>query len=95
MFTVISTVCFATARSFMGRVEDRPMLDVEIAGNKFSALVDTGAAVTLLSWRAFIKMQERPRLLPARVKLRTVSGETLPVMGEAILPLVIGGRKLT
>ena len=78
----------------MGRGEDRPLMEVEIAGQRLNALIDTGAAVTLLSWKAFLKVKDRPKLTTAKVKLRTVSGEALPVVGEAILPLVIGEKKI-
>lgn len=59
-------------------------------------LIDTGASVTAVSNTFFSTLRKPPTLQPSLLpSVRTVSGEQLPVMGQATLSFLIGDRTYT
>ena len=71
-------------------------LPVRINGIGTELLVDTGAAVTVISSALFssIPTEERPELKPPcdRVKLQTANNELIPVQGIATMDITIGDQ---
>ena len=76
------------------------VLNVKLAGKPVSMELDTGATVSLISEQAYESQLQECFLKCSEVKLRTYSGEALPVIGEldvtvsydhqeAKLPLVV------
>ena len=56
-------------------------------------LVDTGSAVTLISYEIFNKFScSKPQLLDTDAKLQTASGEIMKVHGKVQLELYVGGE---
>ena len=54
---------------------------LEMSGQPISMEIDTGASLSLISESTYKSRWPTKRLLPTMAKLRTYSGETLPVLG--------------
>ncbi len=63
----------------------RPVLKVKINNTVVPCLFDTGANVSVLSYDAFRRLRDRPRLLPAVRAIRAANGQFLKVMGRVLL----------
>lgn len=71
-------------------------LPVDISGYMVSALVDTGANITLLKTDIFQTrpVEERPVLEPATCELILANGETVPLLGTATLDITVASKTL-
>ena len=54
---------------------------LEVAGQQLQMEIDTGASLSLISESTCRKLWPKKRLLPTIAKLKTYSGETLPILG--------------
>ena len=50
-----------------------------VAGQQLQMEIDTGASLSLISESICIKLWPKKRLLPTIAKLKTYSGQTLPI----------------
>ncbi len=61
----------------------RPIhVDVHVSGKPLTMVLDTGAAVSILSEDTFKKMFPKDRLHPSNLRLKTYTGEPMNVVGE-------------
>ena len=60
-----------------------------VEGTACTALVDTGSTVTIVRPD---NVPDKLALEPTAVQLRTVTGETAPMLGKKIMTLTVGGR---
>ena len=65
---------------------------VKLGRTNFRALVDSGAEVSLLHQRAFNQIKNKPKLKKTKLCLQSVSGESLGVLGTAIVNISVGGE---
>ena len=67
---------------------DCPMVTMH-AGKRFKALIDTGAALSLVCTSIYnmIEVHYKTKILPAAVHLRTVDGSVLSSLDKATLHL--------
>ena len=80
----------------MQRQSQLPHVPVSVAGTKFTALVDSGSAATLISSEAWSQISQKPPKRPgAAIQLRSVTGNVLPNQGETDLPVTIGDTTTT
>ena len=67
----------------------------DIYGNKFSFLVDTGANVTAIKadvWRQLPALSKHPPIKTTIRSIKSVTGETIPVLGRVEVPFHINLR---
>lgn len=62
-----------------------------INNQKVTMLVDTGSAVTITSAKLYHSLNQPLPLKPVSVSLRSVDSNSLSVLGQVNVPLVIGG----
>ena len=70
-------------------------IEGDIYGNKFSFLVDTGANVTAIKaevWRQLPALSKHPPIKTTIRSIKSVSGETIPVLGRVEVPFHINLR---
>ena len=60
-------------------------VQLQINGTPLSMEIDTGAAVSIISEPTQRNLFPIATLQPARIKLRTYTGEPMPVLGEMIV----------
>ena len=70
-------------------------VSLQIGKQRYRALVDTGAEVSLISERAWQKFHPQLSLKKTSLELNSVSGEALKVRGQIKLEFSIGGKKLS
>ncbi|XP_043231561.1 uncharacterized protein LOC122386445 [Amphibalanus amphitrite] len=70
------------------------MVPVALDGQKVEMELDTGATLSVCSDAGFRQLWPcgGPKLEPCSVKLKTYSGEQLPVMGQAAVNVQYGGQ---
>ena len=67
--------------------------DIEIEGHHLKMEIDTGAAVSIISDATRISLShlQMLSLQPTQVKLRTYTGESIPLLGELSVNVTYGG----
>ena len=78
--------------------QSKPLLaDVEIEGHPLNMEIDTGAAVSIISdkTRTSLPHLHKLPLQSSQVKLRTYTGESIPVLGEISVDITCQGTKHT
>ena len=63
-------------------------------GNKYGALVDTGAECCLIHKNVYQSLQIKPKLSKSNAILQSVNGGQLKVLGSVSLPVMIGAMKM-
>ena len=82
-----------------------PSFKINLAGNsstclckfekqKYRALIDSGAEVSLIHYRVFKSLKQAPKLHKKHVNLQSVSGSYLKVKGYAEMEFELKGEKL-
>ena len=61
---------------------------------RYRALVDTGAEISLMHTRVFESLKPRPKLLAKKISLQSVNGEALEVDGCVDVNFKIGGTEV-
>ena len=80
----------------MQRESELPHVPVSIGQTKFTALVDSGSAATLISSYAWSQLSDKPAIRPGTtIQLRSVTGNVLENQGEVDLPVTIGQHTTT
>jgi hypothetical protein len=79
----------------MTRSNIRPTMTVTINDTKIPALFDTGASISVISWRAFLRLSRRPRLQQEHITVKAANGKPLQVRGTALFNIQIGSRSST
>ena len=77
--------------NILARQSELPKVQVSIQGKHLLALVDSGAAVTLLSAAAYNQLSRPPALSVSKLHLQSVTGEALPAHGSATFAVKVGG----
>eukprot|EP00745_Piridium_sociabile_P008697 TRINITY_DN158_c0_g1_i1.p1 TRINITY_DN158_c0_g1~~TRINITY_DN158_c0_g1_i1.p1 ORF type:complete len:1374 (-),score=188.80 TRINITY_DN158_c0_g1_i1:1054-5175(-) len=67
---------------------------MRVGKEKYRALLDTGAEVTLMSEKAWQTFHPQLRMKKTPVELSSVSGESLNVKGKVSLEFSIGGKRI-
>ena len=74
-------------------LRQRPFITVSIAGNKLSALVDTGAAVSAISKTLFDKLDLASvfynKEIPTSENVLVANGQDIKIVGKYELPVEI------
>ncbi|XP_043193621.1 uncharacterized protein LOC122390078 isoform X8 [Amphibalanus amphitrite] len=65
---------------------------VQICSTQVNMELDTGAGVTLIDEHTYRRFQKRPKLNSSPVKLRSFTGNTIPVLGEFSTDVTYNGR---
>ena len=74
---------------------DKPLVvTVEIEGKELKMEVDTGAAVSLVSYETYCQLLPEIALSPSNVVLRTYSGELINVAGSCKVEVCHNGQKV-
>ena len=83
-----------TVRTGLGVRRPPLMVPVALDGQKVEMELDTGATLSVCSDAGFRQLWPcgGPKLEPCSVKLKTYSGEQLPVMGQAAVNVQYGGQ---
>lgn len=68
---------------------------LQIAGNAVKMLLDTGAALTIISERQYNESLRGLPLEPSTLRLRSYTGDAIPVLGEAQVPVTYEDQTLT
>jgi hypothetical protein len=79
----------------IGNTNIRPTMNMEVNGFPTTALVDTGASISVISWRTFLKIKNRPQLRQENINIRVADGNQLKVRGSALFSLKLGTRLTT
>ena len=69
---------------------DKCTCQVVLGKQRFRALIDTGASVSIVSERSLTSKFHAQKILPASISLKTVSGQHLQVLGKIFLKLKVG-----
>lgn len=78
----------------VGKQASRPIrVEVQINGKPLSMEVDTGAAVSLISYKRLKQVLPRIRVQKTTVVLRTYTSEVIPVRGEVQVNVTYGEQK--
>lgn len=83
-FTTSYEVCMVQTAS-----DGRPFLPIAIKGVRTSALLDSGAAVSVMSEKFFNELHEVD-LRPSETRLRAANGGRMTVVGECDLGITVG-----
>ena len=67
---------------------------IKIEGQKYRALVDTGASLSILASKVVEKMKSKPKLLRKQVNLHSVDGSRLESSGFCEISFKIGGNNI-
>ena len=88
------TYSIFTVRTGLGVRRPPLMVPVALDGQKVEMELDTGATLSVCSDAGFRQLWPcgGPKLEPCSVKLKTYSGEQLPVMGQAAVNVQYGGQ---
>ena len=70
--------------------ENRPTSQVTLNGTKFSALWDTGADLSVMSYNYYKKLKVKPTMFRSNANSTTASGQGMSIMGRARLQVTIG-----
>ncbi len=75
---------------------DRPHVHCSIAGVATNALIDSGSSITCINENIYdaIPHAQKNKLLPCHLKLSSVSGDPLIILGQTSIPFTID-RKIT
>lgn len=68
---------------------------VKLKGQRYRALVDTGADISLIHSRVYNQVKKTVRLEASDISLQTVNGEPLRFRGKVTIPLQIGKEKVS
>ena len=78
----------------VGKSSTKPIrVDVRINGKPLSMEVDTGAAVSLISYKKLKQVLPRIKIKKTMVVLRTYTSEVIPVRGEVQVIVTYGEQK--
>ena len=78
----------------VGKSSTKPIrVDVRVNGKPLSMEVDTGAAVSLISYKKLKQVLPRIRIKKTTVVLRTYTSEVIPVRGEVQVMVTYGEQK--
>ena len=78
----------------VGKSSTKPIrVDVQINGKPLLMEVDTGAAVSLISYKKLKQVLPRIRIKKTTVVLRTYMSEVIPVQGEVQVMVTYGEQK--
>ena len=63
--------------------------DLNIGGKACKVMVDTGASVSMITFRTLcdVTRTERPPMEPARTRVASLTGESIKILGQATLPV--------
>lgn len=70
--------------------DPRPFLDVSLNDRHITALIDSGAELSVIDFRSFCKLSPRPKLSPCKVQLKTANNSPIQVVGEGIFAISLG-----
>ena len=76
-------------------LENRPITTIQVSGRQTQALFDTGSAISLLDWNAFLALKIRPALVPVPIKVCSANKTPVELMGQTYLTVQIGSRLLS
>ena len=75
-----------------GQVSPPPIwCPITICGRSIDMELDTGAGVTLIDEHTYKQMRDRPKLTACPVRLRSYTGELIPVLGEFVTDVQYNG----
>jgi len=66
---------------------------VEMGGTKVDMEIDTGASCSVISQKVYDSLESRPPLLRSLRTIKTFTGETVPLVGEADIIVRYRGRQ--
>jgi len=66
---------------------------VEMEGTKVDMEIDTGASCSVISQKVYDSLESRPPLLRSLRTIKTFTGETVPLVGEADIIVRYGGQQ--
>ena len=69
---------------------DKCTCQVALGKQRFWALIDTGASVSVVSEKSLTNKFHAQKILPASISLKTVSGQQLQVLGKIFLRIKVG-----
>ena len=69
---------------------DKCTCQVALGKQRFRALIDTGASVSIVSEKSLTNKFHAQKILPASISLKTVSGQQLEVLGKIFLRIKVG-----
>jgi transposase InsO family protein len=70
-------------------------MKVTLSATPVIALFDTGASISVMNWKTFLRLPNRPQLKQDNIAIRAANGTNLKVRGSALFPLTIGNRSTT
>lgn len=91
MWGVLTTLCI---NGITSAKPIRPFLTVGINELDIKALFDTGATISVINWRTFLRLRNRPQLTPMNLSVSAANGHRLKVRGSAMLKLTIHGKPI-
>ena len=86
--------CFSMCMTLRdGQTQERPEVEVVVQNITTKALIDTGADISILSFRKFCKIKPRIKLTQSNIRINVANGSQLTVKGSAILQLRVAEHK--
>ena len=67
---------------------------IKIENRKYRSLVDTGAEISLINEKVIAHLKYRPDIKPENVRISSVSGDLVKVLGKTELEIKIGKTKI-
>lgn len=67
--------------------DPRPQRMIKIGDMEVKTLFDSGASTSVLDWRMFLKLKDRPKLNSANFKVKDASVRYMEIQGIANLPV--------
>lgn len=73
-----------------------PVTDVKFAGSQVTALIDSGASVSLLENSVFQIIKHDASIKPTRseVNIKSISGDSLQILGSYSIPITFGNKRI-